>query len=166
MSISLTADDLLAVADALRQSPRATVVDGTDIGATPSSRGPQLGSLPAARQGSGDPNPHPKGSPERRSCKGECGQYGHGVHDATTDLGVIAYWWGVRYPGANIGARVPENMFVIDIDPRSSGHESLAALLLDHGPLPETMTTISGRCDGGSHRASTAGRPGSSQRPA
>ncbi len=96
-------------------------------------------------------NPHPKGSPERKSCHGECGQYGHGFYDATADPAVIAYWWGYLTPGANIGARVPENMFVLDIDPRSGGHESLAKLILDHEPLPETLTTISGRGDGGTH---------------
>ena len=71
--------------------------------------------------------------------------------DATSDLGTIGQWWGVLYPGANIGARVPRNVFALDVDPRSGGHESLAALILDHGPLPETLTTISGRCDGGGH---------------
>ena len=40
------------------------------------------------------------------------------VLDATTDVEQIGQWWGGRYRGANIGCRVPESMFVIDIDPR------------------------------------------------
>ncbi|HEX8112053.1 MAG TPA: bifunctional DNA primase/polymerase, partial [Kofleriaceae bacterium] len=36
-------------------------------------------------------NPHPKDSPERGTCGGwhECGRFGHGVLDATTDRTVI-----------------------------------------------------------------------------
>ena len=30
-----------------------------------------------------------------------------GVLDATTDITIIASWWGGRYVGANIGGRVP-----------------------------------------------------------
>ncbi|MGH3633959.1 MAG: bifunctional DNA primase/polymerase [Mycobacterium sp.] len=75
---------------------------------------------------------------------------GRGVLDATTDTAVITAWW-VRYPGANIGLRVPVNMIVIDIDPRSGGLQSLAALEAKYGQLPETLTTISGRGDGGKH---------------
>jgi hypothetical protein len=87
------------------------------------------------------PNPHPKGSPERLNCKGECGQLGHGYCDATTELGTIGYWWGVLYRGANIGARVPKGMFVLDIDPRHNGHESLA-IAADDAYVPQTLTTI------------------------
>jgi hypothetical protein len=97
------------------------------------------------------PNPHPKGSWEHKNCHGECGRHGHGFYDATTDPVVITYWWMVRCPGANVAARVPPNMFVLDIDPQHGGHESLAALILDHGQLPETLTTISGRGTGGAH---------------
>lgn len=76
---------------------------------------------------------------------------GRGVLDATSDTAQIAAWWGGRYAGCNIGARVPEAMIVIDVDPRHDGHTSLAALEDKHGPLPETLTTISGRGDGGRH---------------
>lgn len=47
-------------------------------------------------------NPHPRDSEERRTCRGECGQWGHGVLDATIDPAVIADWW-TRTPSANIG---------------------------------------------------------------
>jgi hypothetical protein len=76
---------------------------------------------------------------------------GRGVLDATTDLARIAAWWGGRYRGANIGAKVPQSMIVIDIDPRHGGAETVAALEDRHGPLPTTLTTVSGRGDGGQH---------------
>ena len=47
------------------------------------------------------PNPHPKGSREYQTCRGECGLPGHGVLDATTDVETIAAMWE-RYRGANI----------------------------------------------------------------
>jgi hypothetical protein len=99
------------------------------------------------------PNPHPKGSLERKECHGECGRHGHGLYDGTTDPVIITYWWGFLTRGANIGARVPENGVVVDVDPQNGGHESLALLLLDpdNGPLPETLTTVSGRGTGGAH---------------
>ena len=53
---------------------------------------PLRGKVPAI------PNPHPKGSYEYQHCKGECGLQGHGVLDATTDIAVIAEWWGAVAP--------------------------------------------------------------------
>ena len=107
---------------------------------------PLNGKIPAI------PNPHPRGSLERQACKGGCGLPGHGVLDATTDIGQIEAWWLGAYRGANIGARVPDNAFVIDVDPRSGGGESARNLDATYGPLPKTLTAISGRGDGGSHR--------------
>lgn len=107
---------------------------------------PLIGKLPAI------PNPHRRGSHERRDCHGECGLHGHGVHDATTDVAVIASWWGGRYAGCNIGGRVPDSMFVLDVDPRNGGLEAVAELQAQHGVLPETLMTVSGRGDGGCHR--------------
>ena len=93
-------------------------------------------------------SPHPKG----HRCKGECGRDGHGMHDATTDIPTICRWWGVEYRGANIGARVPKGLFVIDLDPRKPGHAAATARLNSvHGPLPQTLTHHSGRGDGGAH---------------
>ncbi len=106
---------------------------------------PLAGKVPAI------PNPHPKGSAERLTCKGECGKQGHGLFDATTDVGLITGWWTGRYTRANIGIRVPPNMIVIDIDPRHGGDETLAKLQAEHGELPDTLTTISGRGDDGRH---------------
>jgi hypothetical protein len=98
------------------------------------------------------PNPHPKDSPERKTCKGDCGLDGHGVLDATLDITKICEWWCGPYRGANIGGRVPAGLFVLDGDPRKEGHrESYRALLADHTFQP-TLMTISGRLDGGWHR--------------
>jgi hypothetical protein len=101
---------------------------------------PLRGKLPAI------PSPHP---PEAR-CKSECGQDGHGVLDATTDLAKIEAWWTHR-PTANIGVRVPKRLMVLDVDPRHDGHETLAELLKKHGQLPATRISVSGRGDGGCH---------------
>src|SRR6516165_2450164 len=78
----------------------AAVLDSTDIGVHAVEYAvhnwsifPGTGKIPAI------PNPHPKGSRERRECKGECGLAGHGVYDATKDVGVVAQWWGGPYAG-------------------------------------------------------------------
>ena len=91
-----------------------------------------MGDLPARRRKAPRiKSPHPKGS----RCKGECGQDGHGVHDATDDIATICRWWGIEYRGANIGGRVPDGLFVIDLDPRKPGHAAaMAKLTADHGP--------------------------------
>lgn len=86
-------------------------------------------------------SPHPKGF----RCKGECGQWGHGVNDATTDISIVSEWWAIDYPDSGIGAAVPEGMFVLDTDPRKPGYLEAAALLATHGALPDTLLTISGR---------------------
>jgi Bifunctional DNA primase/polymerase, N-terminal len=96
-------------------------------------------------------NPHPKDSPERLTCKGECGLQGHGLFDATTDVEIVIAWWSGRYRSCNIGLRLPEHIIVIDIDPRNGGLEALAKLEAEYGPLPDTLTTVSGRGDGGHH---------------
>jgi hypothetical protein len=75
---------------------------------------------------------------------------GRGVLDATTDVDTVIAWWN-RYRGANIGGRIPKTVFVLDIDPRHGGAESIRALVERHGPLPDTLRTISGRGDGGGH---------------
>lgn len=75
---------------------------------------------------------------------------GAGVLDATRDLATITGWWE-RWPDANIGGRIPRGVAVIDDDPRHrpTGWPSIANA---HQPLPATLTAISGRGDGGSHR--------------
>ncbi len=82
--------------------------------------------------------------------KGKIPVTAHGCDDATTDPEQIRSWWR-RWPAANIGARVPSALIVLDIDPRHEGDVGLARLEADHGALPATLTTISGRGDGGRH---------------
>lgn len=144
--------DLTALGIVLAAFKGAALTDAEDIGDFAyelAVRGwavfPLRGKVPAI------PNPHPRGSAERQSCKGECGLPGHGVLDATTDLQQVSSWWRGAYAGANIGARVPENAFVLDVDPRSGGAESLAKLVVSYGDLPETLMVESGRRDGGVH---------------
>ena len=43
----------------------------------------------------------------------------------TTDVSKVAAWWGGKYAGANICGRVPESMFVLDIDPRNGGSQTI-----------------------------------------
>jgi hypothetical protein len=75
---------------------------------------------------------------------------GRGVLDATSDLATIGDWWD-RWPGANIGGRVPPALVVLDVDPRHGGDRNLAQLEAEHGDLPITQTSLSGRGDGGRH---------------
>ena len=75
----------------------------------------------------------------------------HGLYAATSDPQRVARWW-TRWPQANIGARVPASLFVLDIDPRHGALERLAVMEAEHGPLPPTRISLSGRGDGGQHR--------------
>ena len=90
------------------------------------------------------------GQPERGVCKGECGQKGHGHHDASSDAAFAHEHWTAR-PYDGIGIRPWVGGAVFDIDARHGGVEALAALEAEHGPLPETATVMSGRGDGGHH---------------
>src|SRR5829696_6076524 len=82
----------------------------------------------------------------------ECGhELCHGLYAATSDPGRVGRWWG-RWPQANIGARVPASLLVVDVDPRHDGLGRLAELEREHGPLPPTRVSVSGRGDGGQHR--------------
>lgn len=79
---------------------------------------------------------------------------GHGVLDATADATQIDALWE-RYPNANVGVRVPEDMVVLDVDGPDrrphpgKGLEALAQVEAEHGPLPTTLTQITG--SGGLH---------------
>jgi hypothetical protein len=75
----------------------------------------------------------------------------HGLYAATSDPARVGRWWA-RWPEANIGARVPRVLLVLDVDPRHGGHQRLAELEAEHGPLPATRVSVSGRGDGGQHR--------------
>ena len=82
----------------------------------------------------------------------ECGhEMCHGLYAASSDPERVGRWW-TRWPQANIGARVPASLLVVDIDPRHDGLRRLAELEREHGPLPATRVSVSGRGDGGHHR--------------
>jgi hypothetical protein len=81
----------------------------------------------------------------------ECGhELCHGLYAASSDPARVGRWWG-RWPQANIGARVPASLLVLDVDPRHGGLERLAELEREHGRLPPTRVSVSGRGDGGQH---------------
>ncbi|WP_320783844.1 bifunctional DNA primase/polymerase [Streptomyces sp. CRN 30] len=86
------------------------------------------------------PRAHEAGHP----CRGECGQHGHGYHDASRDAEQITTWWS-RYPSAGIGLPcAPNGLAVIDVDPRNGGHATLCALEAEYGPLLGTLMQITG----------------------
>ncbi|MDX3522373.1 bifunctional DNA primase/polymerase [Streptomyces scabiei] len=86
------------------------------------------------------PRAHEAGHP----CRGECGQHGHGYHDATRAPAQITAWWS-RYPAAGIGLPcAPNRLAVVDVDPRNGGHVTLCCLEAEHGPLPATLMQLTG----------------------
>jgi Bifunctional DNA primase/polymerase, N-terminal len=81
------------------------------------------------------PAAHSPGDPLYRQCRGQCGQLGHGVHDATTDPDQLRELWR-RWPHANIGLRTGVVFDVIDVD-GERGRDSLQRFLADHaGGVP------------------------------
>ena len=72
----------------------------------------------------------------------------HGLLDATTDEPAIKTWWR-SWPDANVGVRLGDGIFAVDVDPRHRGDETLARLEREHGPLPQTWETLTG--GGGRH---------------
>lgn len=74
-----------------------------------------------------------------------------GLLSATTHLGTVAAWWFGTHRGASIGLRVPDNLIVMDVDPRNGGEPNWRRLTSKYGNMPETMTVYSGRGDGGRH---------------
>ena len=101
------------------------------------------GNCPACEPRSPKYRPHPAADCDHELC--------HGLYAATSDPGRVARWW-TRWPQANIGARVPPSLVVLDIDPRHGGAARLIQLEAEHGSLPPTRTSTSGRGDGGQHR--------------
>lgn len=93
----------------------------------------------------------------------------HGLIDASKDEACIREWWRL-WPGANVavatGAR--SDLVALDIDPRNGGDESLAELLREHGPIPETVEAHTGgggrhlffRCPHGAAKSRSGIRPG------
>ena len=73
-----------------------------------------------------------------------------GLRDASRDPADIRIWWN-RWPLANIGVCTgsTSGFWVLDIDPRNGGDDSLEDLILEHGELPETLMAHTG--GGGRH---------------
>lgn len=69
---------------------------------------------------------------------------------ATCDEAVISKWWN-QEPKANIGIATgrKSNIFVVDVDPKNGGEESIDTLFSRHGRFPDTWTDITG--SGGTH---------------
>jgi len=74
----------------------------------------------------------------------------HGCNDGTTDLDLIGAWWD-RFERANVGISTGKRsgIFVIDIDPRHRGDESIDGLEEMWGKLPDTVECLTG--GGGQH---------------
>jgi len=85
------------------------------------------------------PSAHQPGSPERATCRGECGTVGHGLYDATTNPTQVAAWWTAR-PQANIGIPTGHRFDVIDVD-GPPGFQSLGRLRED-GMLPPCLGKV------------------------
>lgn len=91
------------------------------------------------------------------TCGKNCGN-GAGKHPtqggwqdlATNDAGVINKWQDDERINVAIRTGEVSGIFVLDIDPKHGGYESLQRLLAQHGSLPETYTVTTG--GGGEHR--------------
>ncbi len=70
---------------------------------------------------------------------------GRGCLDGTTDTDKIKDWW-TKNPDANIGIATGDTsgFWVLDID-GDDGEESLAALVAEHDPLPDTVEQLTGK---------------------
>jgi hypothetical protein len=101
-----------------------------------------LGNCPACEPRSPRYRPHQAADCTHPLC--------HGLYAATTNAERVARWWA-RWPQANVGARVPRSLLVLDVDPRHGGGARLAELEREHGALPPTRVSVSGRGDGGRH---------------
>jgi hypothetical protein len=89
-------------------------------------------------------------------CRGKVPRTLHGFHDATVDPFQIAVWWR-QWPDANIGMACEPTRFVLDVDPRNGGDDTLFALERQYGMLPHTLLAHTG--GGGNHYHWTATQP-------
>lgn len=90
------------------------------------------------------------GCPDGKACARGHGKHprtANGFKGATSDLKVVSKWSRVQ----NFGVRTGQGIFVLDVDvrPNRPGDESLGAMIAKYGPLPETVTALTG--GGGQH---------------
>lgn len=83
-------------------------------------------------------------------CRGKRPLTKNGFKDATTDPRRIDAWWE-RWPEANIGMPTGKRsgVWALDVDADRGGFATLAALLKEHGALPDTAMVSTG--GGGVH---------------
>jgi len=74
----------------------------------------------------------------------------HGMKEAARDAATITTWWR-HHPEALIGARVPDDVAVLDLDPRHGGVDTWELLEQTYSPATVTRWHASGRGDGGRH---------------
>jgi len=88
----------------------------------------------------------------------------HGFKDASSDAGVIRDWWR-RWPNANIGLPTgqPSGVWVLDVDPRHGGGDSLDELEATYGLLPESVEVLTGGRGRHIYFRWTPGGPGNSE---
>lgn len=83
-------------------------------------------------------------------------QGGQGYKDATLDKKQIAEWWA-GCPDANIGVATGYSFWVLDIDVKSAGDETLESIERKFGKLPDTLQQVTGT--GGRHYLFRMERP-------
>ncbi len=73
-----------------------------------------------------------------------------GVKEATFDEGQIKLWWS-NWPTANIAVATGSisGIFVLDVDPKSDGFDSLDKIEVEHGKITDDVLAITG--SGGRH---------------
>ena len=72
----------------------------------------------------------------------------HGVKDASADPAQLERW-AAQWPASNLGLALTDGLVALDTDPRNGGNVTLAALLEEHGALPDTVLQMTG--GGGTH---------------
>lgn len=74
----------------------------------------------------------------------------HGLTDASTDPAIISQWFR-RYPSANVGIVTGpvSGIFVLDVDTKKDGEQTLVEHVVARGPLGDTLHALTG--SGGDH---------------
>jgi Bifunctional DNA primase/polymerase, N-terminal/Primase C terminal 1 (PriCT-1) len=73
----------------------------------------------------------------------------NGLRDATTDTNIVASWFEDAPWNLGLVTGGPTGVFVLDVDPRHGGDESISRLEQIHGPFPLTWRFLTG--GGGEH---------------